>query len=656
MNYSDTANKNKDSIDLLPYIRGCLDAERARNLSERSIKELGMHLGKLHSYCNKQEIGALNEMSPVFLKGFLLAYNPDSSASLGKALVWTLRKFFSFLTLNQLIPENSAQSLKHPKISPMANLPQYLSAGELRTLMETTAKTGSLLDMTVLSLLATVGARSHEIAALELKDIHIEQQYIMLRVKGEWTKRTPISSSMAELLNDYIREYSITEGVLFRNKWHNPINKHWILRMVKAAGEEAGINRPVSPRMLRHTFATYAAERHGEVVTRALLGHCASTHSTKVYMHLIPSRFKPLVNSHYYQTTVERPGRNGSRESLCKGQLREMKYDTSGRKDNSSKKQFVKNAPIDSYNAGLIKGYLTYLKKVRFISNSTIEVTRLICERWVRYLASRNVAKLTEAKSEHVLSWIEERRSSGIVKDRTIEHELCIFRTLYKYLITFCGPSADPVGCLPAFICRYSYEREYLSADEIFRMLGTFDKNDPIDLRNYTIIALLWSSGLRSSELLSLEWRDIDLEEGVIHVKQGKGGKQRMLFLNDRVLHDLRSYRKQILAGKETAVFCSHPYNRKEISECGFGGRHLADIVRTSAKSAGIKRNVTPINLRHSFATHMYEAGVDIQDIQEMMGHGDKTETTVYLHVTVKAAKRLLNSHVYHTLHNRRPE
>ena len=53
MNYSDTANKNKDSIDLLPYIRGCLDAERARNLSERSIKELGMHLGKLNTYCNK---------------------------------------------------------------------------------------------------------------------------------------------------------------------------------------------------------------------------------------------------------------------------------------------------------------------------------------------------------------------------------------------------------------------------------------------------------------------------------------------------------------------------------------------------------------------------------------------------------------------------
>lgn len=638
-------------IDLTTYIDKCLDSERSRNLSERSIKELGMHLYKLNTYCKKHKIGTFDEMTPVFLKEFLLAYNPDSSPSLGKALVWTLRKFFSFLSLNQLISENSAQSLKHPKISPMAKLPEYLSVGELRTLMETTAKTGSLLDMTVLSLLATVGARPHEIASLELKDVNIEQQYIMLHVKGNWTKRTPISSSMAELLDDYVHEYDITEGILFRNQWHNPINKHWILRMVKAAGEASGINRPITPRILRHTFATYAAERHGEVVTRALLGHCASTHSTKVYMHLIPSRFKPLVNSHYYQTTIKLPEKNSSKNILSKRQFRAMKYVTSRKRDTSSEKLFVKNPPINSYNSGLIKGYLTYLKKVRIISGSTLEITRLICERWVRYLASQNVSKLTLAQSQHVLSWIEERRTRGTVKDRTIEHEFCIFRNLYKYLITFCGPSTDPVGCLPSFICRTSYEREYLSADEIFRMLGTFTKTSPIDLRNYTIIALLWSTGLRSSELLSLEWRDIDLEEGVIHVKHGKGGKQRMLFLNDRVLHDLRSYRKQILGGKETPVFCSHHYNWREISECRLGGRHLADIVRTSARAAGIKRNVTPINLRHSFATHMYEAGVDIKDIQEMMGHGDKTETTVYLHVTVNAAKRLLNSHVYHTLH-----
>jgi len=646
----DTSNKpdeNNAVIDLTPHIDKCLDTEKSRNLSDRSIKELGMHLGKLNTWCTKQEIRVLDEMTPAFLKEFLLAYNPAGSASLGKALVWTLRKFISFLALNQLIRENSAQSLKHPKISPMAKLPQYLSAGELRTLMESTSKTGSLLDMTVLSLLATVGARSHEIAALELKDIHIKQQYIMLRVKGDWVKRTPISSAMADLLDDYIHKYGITEGVLFRNKWHNPVNKHWILRMVKAAGEEAGINRPVSPRMLRHTFATYAAERHGEVVTRALLGHCASTNSTKVYMHLIPSRFKPLVNSHYYQTTIKRPEIIDSDSHFSKKELREMRY------NKSSKKQFVKKPPIDSYNAGLIKEYLTYLKKVRIISNSTIETTRVICERWVRYLASQNVAELTLAESQHVLAWIEQRRTSGTVKDRTIEHELCIFRNLYKYLITFCGPSTDPVGCLPAFICRPSYEREHLSTDEIFRMLGTFDKNNSVDLRNYTIIALLWSTGLRSKELLALQWRDIDLEEGVIHVKLGKGGKQRMLFLNERVLGDMRFYREQILAGNETPVFCSHTYNRKEISECSLGGRHLADIVRTSANAAGLKRNVTPINLRHSFATHLYEAGVSIKDIQEMMGHSDKTETTVYLHVTINAAKRLLNGHVYHTHYNK---
>ena len=100
MEYSNNSGADKDTrIDLVPYIQQCLEAERARTLSERSIKELGMHLGKLNTYCTRQEIRVLDEMTPAFLKDFILAYNPDSSASLCKALVWTLRKFISFLLL-----------------------------------------------------------------------------------------------------------------------------------------------------------------------------------------------------------------------------------------------------------------------------------------------------------------------------------------------------------------------------------------------------------------------------------------------------------------------------------------------------------------------------------------------------------------------------
>ncbi len=93
MNTSYKTNENKTADDLTPHIDKSLESEKSRNLSDRSIKELGMHLGKLNIYCNKQEIRALDEMTPAFLKEFLPAYNPEGSVSQGKALVWTLREF-----------------------------------------------------------------------------------------------------------------------------------------------------------------------------------------------------------------------------------------------------------------------------------------------------------------------------------------------------------------------------------------------------------------------------------------------------------------------------------------------------------------------------------------------------------------------------------
>jgi site-specific recombinase XerD len=84
--------------------------------------------------------------------------------------------------------------------------------------------------------------------------------------------------------------------------------------------------------------------------------------------------------------------------------------------------------------------------------------------------------------------------------------------------------------------------------------------------------------------------------------------------------------------------------------------KELLTLCRSTAELAGIATKVTPLTLRHTFATHMYQAGVAVRDIQEMMGHTTMTETTVYLHVTAEAAKRVLNDHVYATHHYRGEE
>ena len=172
--------------------------------------------------------------------------------------------------------------------------------------MEYVAEHGTLQDMVILSLLATIGARPFEIYKLRCKDVDCGQQYIFLSVKGNWYKRTPISASMSDLLEDYLVNLSTDLDQLFYNQWGRPIDTRYIQRMLKRFASEAGLPHNVTPNTLRHTFATYAADRHGVIVTRALLGHCPQSHSTDVYMHLAPSKNRLVMNCHLYQTILGR--------------------------------------------------------------------------------------------------------------------------------------------------------------------------------------------------------------------------------------------------------------------------------------------------------------------------------------------------------------
>jgi site-specific recombinase XerD len=304
----------------------------------------------------------------------------------------------------------------------------------------------------------------------------------------------------------------------------------------------------------------------------------------------------------------------------------------------------------------LIDGYINWLESIRDLTKQTITHHRSILQAWERFLQSTDSPEIRRATADNVLTWIEQRRTIDKVHEVTIGDDLCILRMFYDYLIRFVG-SSNPIRCLPEFICKSQFDRGYLAVDEVFTMLESLDTNDPEQRRDYVIIALLWSCGLRTGELLALQWRDIDLKEATLLVRNGKGRKQRQLFLNDRVLADLQQYRKGILGGDTTPVFCRLGNAKKTATpRIALDHHELTAITKSCGTNAGIKRSVTPMLLRHTFATHMYEAGIPIRDIQEMMGHSDQTETTIYIHVTLQVIKKLLNEHVVHTMHQRGEE
>jgi len=170
---------------------------------------------------------------------------------------------------------------------------------------------------------------------------------------------------------------------------------------------------------------------------------------------------------------------------------------------------------------------------------------------------------------------------------------------------------------------------EVLSRNEVMAMIGLVG-----NLKHRCIISLLYSAGLRRSELLNLKLTDLDSQRMLIRVNQGKGRKDRLTLFSNTILKELRRYYKSYLP--KTFLFE------------GFDGQQytassVAKIVRKAASRAGIRRKVTPHTLRHSFATHLLEEGTDIRYIQSLLGHSSSKTTEIYTHVAVNAFARIKN-------------
>ena len=166
-----------------------------------------------------------------------------------------------------------------------------------------------------------------------------------------------------------------------------------------------------------------------------------------------------------------------------------------------------------------------------------------------------------------------------------------------------------------------------LNKKEITRMIK-LTKNP----KHKLVLMLLYYAGLRLSEVINLKWQDIDFERELIHVKKTKGEKERVVFLHPKLKEILLKHRKKsygliLISGR-----------KKKYSK-----RTIQQIVKNAAKKAMIVKRVTPHTLRHSFATHLLEAGADIRYIQQLLGHKNLQTTQIYTHVANRDIKRLAN-------------
>ena len=176
---------------------------------------------------------------------------------------------------------------------------------------------------------------------------------------------------------------------------------------------------------------------------------------------------------------------------------------------------------------------------------------------------------------------------------------------------------------------------KYLTEDEIDRLLTEADKAGTVEgQRDANILELLYATGLRVSELVSLNVQDIDFEESYIRC-WGKGSKERIVYAHDKALNGLQDYlstsRMSLLGNNkgETALFINHRGER-------LTRQWVWNILKTYSKRAGIDQKITPHTLRHSFATHLLQKGASLRHVQELLGHSSISTTQVYTHLTTE--------------------
>jgi len=167
---------------------------------------------------------------------------------------------------------------------------------------------------------------------------------------------------------------------------------------------------------------------------------------------------------------------------------------------------------------------------------------------------------------------------------------------------------------------------EVLTKDEVKKLIGSTDNT-----KSRLIISLLYSSGLRVSELVNLKVGDLNLDENTGWVRKGKGSKDRLFALSQSLCQELKNY----LEGRENSYIFS---KNKPLTT-----RNIQKIIKGTKERAGIGKKVTPHTLRHSFATHLLEQGTDIRIIQQMLGHSSLSTTQLYTHISSEQIKKVAN-------------
>lgn len=286
----------------------------------------------------------------------------------------------------------------------------------------------------------------------------------------------------------------------------------------------------------------------------------------------------------------------------------------------------------------LLKQFICYLKYEKKYSDLTIKNYERDIDYFLLFLDDNNINYISDVKYQTIRKYLIHLHNHEYSK-KTISRYISSLRTFFKYLyneniilnnptILISNPKLDKK--LPTFLYTNNLEK----------LLATPNIENQLGIRDSLILELLYSTGIRVSELINIKVNDVNFSDKRIKIK-GKGNKERYVLYGSICEQKLENYLKN-----------SHPFldikksNYLILNKNGdkMTSRYIEILIKKYQKLAGININVTPHTLRHTFATHLLDGGADLKTVQELMGHESLSSTQVYTHVT---SERLRNVYLH---------
>ncbi len=291
----------------------------------------------------------------------------------------------------------------------------------------------------------------------------------------------------------------------------------------------------------------------------------------------------------------------------------------------------------------LKRQFLEYLEIERGLSLKTIENYSHYLNRFFAFAQIDKPDLLTEEQVREFRLWLNRRPGTKTggrtmpMKRRTQNYYLIALRAFLKYLRKRGLKSLSPELIELAKVPERSLD--LITAAELKRLLGAPDSSSLPGLRDRSILELLFSTGLRVSELCQLSIDEVDLTRDEFSVR-GKGDKVRVVFLSGSAKAAIKNYLKE-REDMSDALFVQYGKNAKNKSDLRLSPRTVQRLIKYYAAKAGITRTVTPHVIRHSFATDLLSNGADLRSVQALLGHANITTTQIYTHVTDRGLREV---------------